>query len=628
VIALPSALAPWADLLGLFPPDVAADLARWIPRLALAIGPMRSARPTGVGDPDGFSGIARRGSYERLLLTEWLLADELPDEFARRAAMGEHAFHELARRTPARAASSVALFDAGPDQLGALRVAHLAALLVLAERAERVAARFAWGILHDPEGALFTAVTAESVRSLLAARTALPPTSADAVAWSARAKQSGWEDAWLVGPAAPDGWRHASLEVRDVLEPERRALAVVVRSPGAPDRRAELELPDARACVRLLRDPFAVAAPTPRRQRPGVAPVSNLVFAANGTKLFARGGSGEILAYPVPNSPHAGLGHPKRFHPSTRAGVVTAVGWVKRGLVTLTVTEDQLILDHTNRSGPPFLRRTVARPADVPIAVSSPTDPLMRLAYRDDGGAQVFFLDAHRALHHIWRDRLSDIGTERADADATGVASVATLATRVSALAEPTGRIAFVGHGPREEPFSGPMLFGIHPMAPGQLGWRDTGRVLVLLPDGDKPGSFERLDDDGRAACFGFAEGSLGPRGILAVEHAEGAWDLHDDTRSAPARVTPFPGTRVVGVWRSGLGRAPELLVLDRERAFIRFTGGRGGRALPRAEGLIVDVTMCNARSQLAYATISGEVVIHSLLTDVPLARFLPPEPR
>src|SRR5580704_19501113 len=151
--ALPPALARWAPMLGLFPDEVAGELGRWIPRIALAIGPMRTSRPDGSGDPDGFAGLARRGSYERLLLTEWLLADEAPDEFARRAAMGEHAFFHLARRSPARAASSVAIFDTGPDQIGAPRIAGLAALIVLAERASRAGARFAWGILHDPGGA-------------------------------------------------------------------------------------------------------------------------------------------------------------------------------------------------------------------------------------------------------------------------------------------------------------------------------------------------------------------------------------------------------------------------------------------------------------------------------------------
>ncbi len=150
MIALPGDLAPWRGMLGLFPAELAGDLGGMLPRLALAIGPMRAASPTRGGEPDGFAGIARRGSYERLLHTEWLLADEAPDEFARRASAGEHAFFQIARRSPARAASSVALFDAGPEQLGAPRIVQLAALIVLAERARRAGARFAWGCWESP----------------------------------------------------------------------------------------------------------------------------------------------------------------------------------------------------------------------------------------------------------------------------------------------------------------------------------------------------------------------------------------------------------------------------------------------------------------------------------------------
>src|SRR5205814_2319608 len=83
-------------------------------RLALAIGPLRDSRSARAGEIDGLDGLARRGSYERLLLSEWLLLDEAPDEFLRRAAASEHAFLHLQRRQPGRTRRSIALLDAGP----------------------------------------------------------------------------------------------------------------------------------------------------------------------------------------------------------------------------------------------------------------------------------------------------------------------------------------------------------------------------------------------------------------------------------------------------------------------------------------------------------------------------------
>src|SRR5262249_24060464 len=224
---LPRELLPWSGLLALFPEDLAGGLGRAVPRRGRGGGGRRPALPIRRGGPEGFSGIVRGGSYERLLLTEWLLADEAPDEFSRRAAMGEHAFFHLARRSPVRAASSVAIFDTGPEQLGAPRIAHVAVLIVLAARAEQAGARFAWGVLGEPEGALTPAVTPQSVLALLGARTAVAADAGDVAAWADRTARSGWEDAWLVGSGATSGWKHATLEVRDVLDPERRVLSVV-----------------------------------------------------------------------------------------------------------------------------------------------------------------------------------------------------------------------------------------------------------------------------------------------------------------------------------------------------------------------------------------------------------------
>src|SRR5262249_50113041 len=124
---LPRSLAPWARYLGIFPRETSLAIGPLVQRIALAVGPMRARSLSRAGDPDGFDDLSRRGSYERLLASEWLLADEAPDEFARRAAMGEHVFLSIARREPSGSRVSMALFDAGPNQIGSPRLAQLAA---------------------------------------------------------------------------------------------------------------------------------------------------------------------------------------------------------------------------------------------------------------------------------------------------------------------------------------------------------------------------------------------------------------------------------------------------------------------------------------------------------------------
>src|SRR5262249_34562249 len=199
---LPRSLAPWSRYLGIFPRETSLAIGPLVQRIALAIGPMKSLSISGAGDPDGFDDLARRGSYERLLASEWLLADEVPEEFARRAAMGEHVFLRIARREPSGSRVSMALFDAGPNQIGSPRIAHLAALIVLARRAEAAGSRFSWGVLQNPAMSILSSVSESDVLMLMAARNSKEATDQDICTW--RSRCDGWkdlDDLWLIGGA-------------------------------------------------------------------------------------------------------------------------------------------------------------------------------------------------------------------------------------------------------------------------------------------------------------------------------------------------------------------------------------------------------------------------------------------
>src|SRR5262245_47625256 len=135
VIELPHALRPWSEQLAWLHDDVVGSIGEWLPLLRTLVGPLAIPRSAFAGEPDGFAGLTRRGTYDRLVASEWLLAEELPDEFIRRAVMGEHLFNEVARIEPTGSRTSIALFDAGPDQLGAPRLVHIAMLIVLTVRA-------------------------------------------------------------------------------------------------------------------------------------------------------------------------------------------------------------------------------------------------------------------------------------------------------------------------------------------------------------------------------------------------------------------------------------------------------------------------------------------------------------
>jgi hypothetical protein len=140
--ALPAALSPWSKQLSIFPPELSLAIGPLVQRIAAAIDPLHVEDLPGADDPDGFDGLTNRGSYDRLIVSDWLLADELPEEFERRAAMREHLFLKTARRERAHGLGSIVLFDCGPDQLGSPRLAHLALLIVLLRRAERARGNF------------------------------------------------------------------------------------------------------------------------------------------------------------------------------------------------------------------------------------------------------------------------------------------------------------------------------------------------------------------------------------------------------------------------------------------------------------------------------------------------------
>jgi hypothetical protein len=429
------------------------------------------------------------------------------------------------------------------------------------------------------------------------------------------ARRGGWDDAWIVGAgAAVPGWKHATLSVRDVLDPARRALALTARAPAAPPREVELDLPPDPVAARLIRDPFAVAAPapTPIPTRSVGAPISNLVFAANGTKVFARTASGEIVAYPVPNSPHAAVGQPKRYRPR-RGGVVVAVGWVARGVVMLTIKDDAVVLEHTNRSASDLFQRRIPIPAGLAIAAPQPADPLSPLVYLGEASS-IYFTDARRALYCIRYTWLGDLH-QRAR-----VASLARVVEEVSALAHGITHVVFVGRGLEASTLSA-KPDSIRSTFQGKLGgW------CILTEDGrpEVPGYGQPLDGDGTfEAHFGRAAGTQVPGSLVAVQQRGDLWSILKDGVSIADRRPP-PGTRVVGPLRSAPTGEPQLLLLEPDQRTLTILGLAGSHTLHRAAAPIADVVLGTARPQLAYATTAGEVVILSIEHEAPLARFLP----
>lgn len=354
---LPRALLPWRQSLSIFPEDLAIALGGVIDKLALLIGPLVSPDGGGRGEPDGVDGVGRRGSFDRLLATEWALAEEAPLEFLRRVSTGELSFLDIAHKKPAVARQCVALFDVGPDGRGGPRIVHLAALILLAQRARDGGASFSWGVLQDESTELVSDVNEESVRKLLKAASNRRMVVDDAIRFY-QAFHEEEPEVWFVGSASTthiiSEISPHLIEVEDSFDPDKPFDVIVnVFGNQKKTRAVRLELPPKAASVRLIRDPFQVARVTPQKSKTSIDPRTNIVFCRTNRKLFLRGSDGELLTIPIPNSPNATeVPKPRVFRPPSGQWIV-GVGRHQKSstLVVAAQTDDALVLHHLSKRG-------------------------------------------------------------------------------------------------------------------------------------------------------------------------------------------------------------------------------------------------------------------------------------
>jgi hypothetical protein len=328
-LSLPPHLAPWAPQLGLFPEEIALVVGPMVARLASLIG--NSPRDLAQeGSPNGYDGIARKGPYERLLGSEWLLLEELPDEFMRRAVSGEHLFLQQAFQENAAAKNTIALFDAGPDQLGAPRLAQIALLIVLAQRAARQGADLQWGIFQDTSPVLFEGATKGSVWTLLKARRTAPVAPSDIDRWMGLPSFVRASEIWFIGAeslsAAAQRRQAMALTVSEVLEPGApQRIRVKALSPKAGRaKEAVLDIPPGRPAVQVLRDPFGAASGDWQAASHRIDTHSPIIFSPDGRKLYVRGADGALLIFWIPNSPKAKTRGPAAFAPPEGHTIIAA----------------------------------------------------------------------------------------------------------------------------------------------------------------------------------------------------------------------------------------------------------------------------------------------------------------
>lgn len=595
LLALPHGLAAWAPQLAPLSIDLALAIAPWLGRLALAVGPMSAPVARRSGDPDGYLGIARRGAYERMLITEWGLADVVPDEFLRRAAMGEQLFFELARREPRGALRSIAIVSAGPSQIGAPRLAHLAALIVLARRAAAGGAGFSWGVLEDDAHELRDGLDEAAIRRLLAARTAAVAAPEAFAAWQA-ALPGTEREIWFVG----DG-EHASaarragaacLVVEDPLEPGRRAIDVAVQRRGAAIG-LRLELPPPDVCARLLRNPFHHGSGAAAIHDAG--PARDVRFAPDGRSVLVQLADRTILRWPIPNSPRDKPGSPRRLTPRPGRAVV-ALGIANRSVLAATATPWTPGEIEMNQGGNP------------PVRVILPDVTAATLATRlgSDGAPRI------GACGFVRLGDRSELVLE--------IAGELLVVPGFSLWPPPGAAYAAV---PLQPATGDPATLLATAFSPRTVVWAECGdrgpiRIVRATERGNQIVGHvgPPYRDDVR---FGFAQPDGEPGwGTIAVAIDGERWAVATALVPLIALETTYP---VVGACT--FDGVPGLLTRPHPHRLIWQWPDRL-EPLPTSATAIIAVAVCTQRPQLAWVTGGGAVVVYSMRHRAVLARLDP----
>jgi hypothetical protein len=584
-IKLPRKLAPWEPQLRIFPEEIALALGPLIQKLAALLGPFPHHHTEGHVVPDGFAGLDKRGSYERLVASDWLLADELPDEFMRRSVMGEHLFWKIAYHEPFQARSSLVLFDAGPEQLGSPRLLHLAALAVFDARARMAKANFRWGILQSSDCDLLPGINYAEVEILLGARGSVSTQEQHFAAWMQRASEAGFDgEIWVVGSERLRRFlpkTFSTLLITDLLSPGERKLRAECRPAGKHSRHIELELPDSSSCAQLLRDPFAAA--TARQQKLEKAAITSMVFNQSGNKLLARTQDGKLAMFAVPNSPRHRVGPPKYYQtvynfPPIAAGRVpkrTVIISMNPVSLVFTLSSFGKLLPRGLQQGEHSFHTPQIKPLFSERALSFCV--WHRLANEKPG---LYFLDEAGSLLRLFSDQHSVRWCE--------VVHHHVLALTQTALA---------------------MCYAIYEKTD------DGGQVSVYLGNSTVRAtswSASWVSPQAPIQAF-FGYGSRPENlsfGYLAVRYSENHWEIL--SRGARSDVLVPRDFSVHGVLQHG-NYEEALVVVESDRQTLSLLGARETRPLIKAESPIQLVCTCPQQPLIAYTTAAGKLAIYSL---------------
>lgn len=577
--ALPPALRPWAQALELLDGTVQTGFSTWLAPLRSLFGPMASPRRDTDGDPDGYDGITRRGTYDRLLLSEWAVALEVPEEFLRRAAMHEHVFTRPAFVSPQANSRCVALLDVGPRQLGAPRLAHLAALVVLETRALAEGSTFSFGTLQHPEAKL-RQLEHRSLQNWTE-RISWTDAPTDPEPNRTRLEENDVTECWLIGasslrPLAADLEANL-LVVEESLPGDERALQLTAHPRGRSAASVLLRLPPNDVCTRTLRNPMARVVRVHSTR--SAVPDTLGMLDAKGRRLILRDQDGGIAAHHVPNTSNEPPGRPKRVLPDDEDETVLGADICGRIIALCRGRDGQLTLRGSGLKGGRSLGEYFVLDVDVPPSLQTASSVHLMVCEAEDSSFAAWILDNEGQL---WR-----------------------LTVRVRSDNDPQGHqsLSCVERGCRD----------FVRVNRDHFAWRSLSQNRFLASDS----SLELSDIDAEQAVF-----SSGPD----TDSMSVAWVDGNEVRvrPTPPGTTPMvaPDGEVFGLFRHGRSGPPTVLFMQDQRHILQRSGAASDRKLFTARASIKEIRFEPCSSRIVWLTEAGGIGVFCLERDQVVLRL------
>lgn len=560
----PAGLAGWEALIATTDLDFVTAIAPWLPRLRAALGTLKSPLTEGDGAPDGLDGLSRRGPYERLLMTEWLLAEEAPDEFLRRAISGEHAFLALARKTPRAERRVVALLDAGPDQLGTPRVAQLVILHALWRRALEGGARLEWGTVQRPCDPLTEGIGSAAHAVFRAAAHPDVPTEQHLAYWRVRLEDPA--ELWLIGGQGLGRFAKGSDAQITLAEPLFEAGLSVQIQQASGIRRIALQAVPVAQLKAALRRPAPVRAPTAsshpqrmthQRSTTELLPIQpHLRYNPTGQRLFALTTRGDLLGFHAPNSRFGKAGRTTWIR-RAEGLLLAGLAQPRRRYDTLELLPNGNLAVQTHDGG----RAEVEIHASYPVSLPNGPALLTRLPSR-----RLLFVDAENVQY------LVDAAKRSFSMPAQG------------GLYHPDiqrGRLWY---------FSG----NAAPVLVGPTGSEDKLNAHIASAPGP---------DESPLIGFGGPIAEWGPLAI-ATQPSPSRWTIYTGSRTVHIEC----GAEVIGVIGDRTSHTAEPGLLTRiSPTQLGFVRAAGPERLPEQDGTIGPVAVSWAHAQIAYCVLDAQ---------------------